>query len=522
MSKKYEIVVEQHLPGEPKRWNEDFEYEPDKYPWHRRYVVDDDGIRFTQLEYIGTETRGGIYDGILGDKQMRKLAKTKILERRMMDDILKDEWSIDEINDYIRYMGWNIWDVLCLRATEGHNPLIPRQEYEMTSFLNEYFRYPEIMEYITKKVGKEGVVEIGRVHRKEIGTKINNVHNWCLAACPLMGRVCSDAMGYTKPWEFVNRLQTILQFNNRVWAGSRDTGYFATSQQRGRSDDLECHWIEQFKDEVEPLNDGTKKALFRGLNAATELLAFFLHYDCRLGLGDSGPYELGDGKIMIVREHYLNEPVYHWNDVCVDQQLPHAVIMPFIIDAEAMNLQEIRVNDISTTFTSPENYPNFITHAACYIRQEWNTPMSQIERLEIDNAGDLIERAGKAVSNLYRKFSRMTRRERVFDGAYDYYVEMILPHIRAAGLYKDICNNFDFWEFHPKVAEAYYDMCRFSGAFSNIVVPRMVFGGVGYNMIPHDADRNAVSKWFKDWGGDEWWKPYAGYYDQATSNELGY
>lgn len=30
-----------------------------------------------------------------------------------------------------------------------------------------------------------------------------------------------------------------------------------------------------------------------------ELLSFLLHFDCRLAMGDTGPYDLGDGRLMI-------------------------------------------------------------------------------------------------------------------------------------------------------------------------------------------------------------------------------
>ena len=52
-------------------------------------------------------------------------------------------------------------------------------------------------------------------------------------------------------------------------------------------------------------------AAFRAFNATTELTGFLLHYDCRAGLCDTGPYPLPDGGFVIVRDHFLYEPFLH-------------------------------------------------------------------------------------------------------------------------------------------------------------------------------------------------------------------
>ena len=39
-----------------------------------------------------------------------------------------------------------------------------------------------------------------------------------------------------------------------------------------------------------------------------------------------------------------------------------------------MGLDEIRVNDISTTFTRPKNYIEHIVGGAVFVREKWDTP----------------------------------------------------------------------------------------------------------------------------------------------------
>src|SRR3954466_4884555 len=148
-----------------------------------RYEPDDDGLRFQDLTYegnfVGLEP---VPDGILGDKMMRRRAKTGVLEGVSKDEVLREQFTLDELNDLNSYLAWNIWDVLVMRATEGVSGMIPRQEYEILAFMQDLYRYPEFMRLMTDRIGAEGVMDIGASARSEIGTKINCVHGWSLGA----------------------------------------------------------------------------------------------------------------------------------------------------------------------------------------------------------------------------------------------------------------------------------------------------------------------------------------------------
>ena len=121
--------------------------------------------------------------------RMRERTKTGVLEKVSHEEVLKDEFTLDELNDLNNYLAWNIWDVLVMRATEGVSGMIPRQEYEILSFMQEFYRYPEFMRMMTDQVGAPGIMDIGASARTEIGTKINCVHDWCLGAVAFgMGR----------------------------------------------------------------------------------------------------------------------------------------------------------------------------------------------------------------------------------------------------------------------------------------------------------------------------------------------
>src|SRR5690606_7624525 len=98
-------------------------------------------------------------------------------------------------NELVRYLTWNEWDALAARATEGESGLIPRQEYEALGIMNSWFRHPAWLRVIAEKVGTDGLIEIGRTCRREIGTKVNLLHSWAMLTAPSFGRGIALEMG---------------------------------------------------------------------------------------------------------------------------------------------------------------------------------------------------------------------------------------------------------------------------------------------------------------------------------------
>ena len=204
--------------------------------WLKRYEADDDGLRFQPLLYQGNyKGQDPIPDGILGDRIIRTRMKSKVLEKVSHEEVLKDEFTLDELNDLNNYLAWNIWDVLVMRATEGVSGMIPRQEYEILAFMNEFYRYPEIMRMVTDRLGPQGIIDIGTSARREIGTKVNCVHDWCLGAVAFgMGRCGLLAGEWIKPDDYVEESNIILKLMQRVLWGKRQDGLILNSQDRYR------------------------------------------------------------------------------------------------------------------------------------------------------------------------------------------------------------------------------------------------------------------------------------------------
>ncbi len=453
--------------------------------YKERYRDGDNGLRFQDLVYQGNfKGMEPVPDGILGDRIMRQRAKSKVLEKVTREDVLRDQFTLDELNDLNNYLAWNIWDVLVMRATEGESGMIPRQQYEILAFMNEFYRWPEILDMTTREVGAEGVIDIGASARRQIGTKINCVHDWSIGAVGFgMGRCGLLALESIEPQDHTRESNSILKFMQRVLWGKRQDGYLLNSQDRYRCRIHDQDVIDSLVTQIEYFEPESDTAgQFQRFNAAAELLSFLDHYDCRLGLGDTGPYELPDGKILIIRDLFTNEEAFDWSDVCDHEGVPHCYSLCLVIDPDKMSLAEIRVNDISTTFTRPKNYIEAVVGGAVFVREKWNTPMSEIYNVKIKDLDKHLNGIQQATFKLYTKYSRMPRRTLIENGMYVYYIDMILPHLRQAGTYEKACKDYDFWEIDRRVANNYYEIDK--RGFAAQVVPQKIFSGEGYLPFP--------------------------------------
>jgi hypothetical protein len=196
---------------------------------------------------------------------------------------------------------------------------------------------------------------------------------------------------------------------------------------------------------------------------------------------------------VIIRDLFTNEDAYHWSDVCDQEKVPHCYTLVLVLDPKAMSLDEIRVNDISTTFTRPKNYIPHIVGGAVFVREKWDTPMAEVYPLKIADLDSRLEGIQQATLKLYSKFSRMSRRQLITNGMYVYYIDMILPHLRLAGTFEKACADYDFWEIDQRVSNYYYDIGK--RGFAQATVPQKIFSGEGYLPFPEGTSLRR-SKYF--------------------------
>lgn len=382
---------------------------------------------------------GEVPGGIAGDAEMRRRIGVPFMDTTD-EDVRLEDLSDDQIEGWFSYVSWNLWDFIANRSTEGESGLIPRQQYETISFVQMWDRYPELLRRITAKMGVDGVVEMGRTPHRELGSKVAVIRNYGAGVIPLLGRGITTRLGLEQAQDRREDVETIIQFGRRLAHGTWGGGSQFVSGREWQQPLLAGDVVQRLLADETRVDDPELRTLFRHFNSTTQLFTFLLLYDNRLGMSDTGPYQLPGGGFMIVRDHFVGETAYPWSDVAAD--LPYCVTeaMMFRPDAEV----EIEINDIGTTFSKPADYLRHLSGYAAYARDTVDTPADAVRLLEPDEMRSILERTRTAMQELYGTIAGLSREEKIRNGVRVYTREMIMPHAHAAGLWDEfVAEGFD-------------------------------------------------------------------------------
>lgn len=375
--------------------------------------------------------------GIAGERMIRQAMKVPFTNLTL-ENVSRDTITDEEYESWQTYMGWSLWDVIAARSTEGESPLIPRQEYETISFVQNWSLYPQMMREITDAIGVDGIIEIGSTPRHQVGTKINLARTWSAQNTCHLGRAIAIELGLERADERPGDIREVVQFARRLGFGTWGEGPVFAVGREYQVPLLDDEITKRFLNDERSLDDPERRKLFRKFNATTELMGFLLHYDCRFGLQDTGPYPIAGGGFMIVRDHWLNETAYPWSTPT--DGMPYCVTeaMVFRPDEDI----EIHVNDLGTTFSNPADYLKHLSGVAVYARDTEDTPMSELRLLDDDELASITAKASQATIGLYKTLASKSRDQKILDGISVYAVDHIRPHARAAGLWD---------EFKPRI-----------------------------------------------------------------------
>ena len=370
--------------------------------------------------------------GSEGDREMRRRDPKPFVDTTAAD-IVPDKLTDAQIHSWFSYMAWNLWELIASRASEGESGLIPRQEYETLSFVQQWSIYPEAMRAITKKIGKDGLVQIGAVGHREIGTKVNHLRNYASSLMAVLGRGIGVKLDLVDPVTSRADVETAIQFGRRLWHGAWGDGPGLASGRGFVLPHLDKNVWEPLVAAAESLEDPEKRATFRRFNATTELFGFMLHYDNRLGMGDTGPYSLPGGGFALVRDHFLNETAYSWSAVA--DGMPYAVTEVMVFRPDGL---KVTINDIGTTFTKPSSYLESLDRVAVFARDTIDTPMSGLRRVSYEEMSALSKKSEKGVMQMYRDLSKKDKEEKIWNGIQVYSHDFMRPIAQRAGMWDEV------------------------------------------------------------------------------------
>lgn len=418
------------------------------------------------VQLLLTKYKGKYPQGREGDALCRADLTSPFIDTTDAD-VRESRLTDDQVNSWLEYAGWNLWDFILGRASEGESGLIPRQEYETISFVQQWATYPRFIRMLLDEIGVDGLLELAKTSRREVGTKINVTRNWAASVCPILGRGISVDLGYHGAQDRREDLEELIQFGRRLQHGTWGDGPGFISARGFQVRVLDEDVLTSLTDQVRPLEGDALKA-FRTFNGSTELFGFMLHYDCRAGMADSGPYPLPDGRFAIVRDHFLNETAYPWSGVA--ECLPYCVTEVLVFPADKVTAT---VNEIMTTFTKPTNYLDHLVEGVVFARDRIDTPMSELRVLDDAEMATIAAACKKGTLQMYRTLSKKPQEEKIRDGILVYTREFLLSHATKVGIWdKFVSEGFD--TLHADTEAAWPVLT--SGKAAEILTPVLLFG----------------------------------------------
>ena len=333
-------------------------------------------------------------------------------------------WDREQTNRDILYHG-AIARAMTRERTALESALIPVTAYILISGIECYRRHPSLMREIAAAMPPE---ELGAAGRRP-GNQIDSVHLWAIANIFLVGRQTLAPFGLVTPEADLEATATVLDFWRRAATAFRADGHLqawdAGSVVRPYGADV----VAELTAGAVPVDadaDAGLAARVRRLNALLTTYLFLLYFDTRAGYQDSGPYELADGQVLLVREFSAFGPSHFPWSGAVASDLPCSdLTLALVLDGV-----RVAVNDWGTSVTDPNDYLDRVVAAGVY------TPRADGEGVDPFPLSDLDELAAAvkdAQRRCYRLIAGMNRRERIDAGAYVYFT-FLRPFAEVAGV----------------------------------------------------------------------------------------
>ena len=323
-----------------------------------------------------------------------------------------------EANRLIAYHS-EISKPMTMERTSLESKLIPVSAYIVVSAAEAWFRWPEIVTTIDAAMPAQTIGAQGR----RPGMRVNATHLWSAANIYLTGRKFLTLFQLVE--DEPSRTWQVLDFWERAAMAYRADGtrqaWDAGFVLRPYDDDV----VKTLLDGVTPVDDADERARIGRFNATVMNYLFLLYFDTRAGTGDSGPYELPDGKVLLVRDFYqMGESDFWWADVARDvpyQNLTAALVLDGV---------KLKVNDWGTSITDPEAFMDHLVGFSLFTTDTADRSLRQVPLTEIP---DIVAAVRKAQSQHYRNVAAMSRAEKIKCGAYVYF-SFLRPFAEVAGI----------------------------------------------------------------------------------------
>lgn len=322
---------------------------------------------------------------------------------------------------------------LCVTRTVQESKLFPVPAYMLLSYLNGVYRYPALLKKIEEHMPAE---ELGD-RARHMGTKAQGLSMWGLPCFYLLGREWLINMGLMRPEDAAEDVAYICDFWKRYELSiRRNSGHMTAAEGGHRSQLHPERQLQVFHADMFSCKPGDElHEAAQTFVASASQYGFLISCESRISLHNHGPYLLGDGRELLVRDFLdLAEHDFPWLDGVAEDMPYNNLTVPMATEGVHFNI----LDDWGSFESEPEFKGQHIRGVGLYTSDALSDgfePVGMGSRQElIDTFNELNERVKEAMGRLWKRIAGWSRDQMLDAGAIVYYsVFKDLAHI--AGCY---------------------------------------------------------------------------------------
>jgi hypothetical protein len=322
----------------------------------------------------------------------------------------------------------------CTTRTVQESKLFPVNPYISLSYLNAWYRWPELLRKIDQAMPAE---ELGDRARLD-GSYASTITLHLVPQFYLGGRQILMDMGMLKPTDAIDDIAFVLDFCDRLnLAYHRAHAHEQASDAGQRGQILTERQAQVFEADAIRVIPGDRLHQSMGQFMATaSAYGFLSHCECRLSFNNHGPYRLGDGGEMLVRDMVdLAECDYPWMDGVAAGVEFNNLTIPVLMKDTHFHL----VDDWGSFEASPAYEADNITAVGCYTSDFLSDGWQPVAMGSADELADFFDRTRAEMAEATKKMWRMMAgwtRDQMIDAGLLVYYAVIKDLAHYAGVYE--------------------------------------------------------------------------------------
>jgi hypothetical protein len=343
--------------------------------------------------------------------------------------------------------------------TVFESELFGMNTYILMSMAEDYLRVPERIRTILKHTTAADLVR----SELSIGTKKSFINCAAMPLHYLTGREIFVDLGESSLEDGLEDQLTVLKFWRQATIAMREDGvlFNMDADPADSSRVVDEATLAGIVDALKPADDGMRRAL-RKFGARLTGYAFLENCDARTAVCDTGPYHLGDGTFLDLRELCLDKyGEFPW----VDGIREGLALHEFVIAYRLPDSVKMDNNVWGTAWFEPSDYLGEVVEARVFVRD--GEGLRPLESHEVDQVTASVRAAHRA---LYQRLAETNPEERNLY-ATQMYSWKLKSWARLAGCYDEID-----WAISPRILDSYK-------RFSDPVVALGLIGGI---FVPQD------------------------------------